>query len=504
MGTEGFSKIPLRGLANLFMHLGPNTKAQISSAFAEAEDMMNFHNQSVVDQQEKRAISGLVDSPVLTTSTNNRGFDVEWTRLNDKTISMYEIQVSFSTIFSNPDVYRVVDTSFALEGLGTTVYVRVRGIRFNGECGPWSDTATIDAFATSGGPIVYSVGMDHEPAFYISDPAAIYPEPIQELTITPQRQDGGIVVFGSMGFEGGVSFQPGDFIRVTLNEQTLSEVDLETLSPPFGIGFGPTFLSHGDFYTSTADLFNPTLEASSGSSSGSGAHSGWTFSGNGAVGVMEELYPSPEITDSANYTVTGLTPGQSGQSRHLHLQGFNFAVPSGNTVNGIQIRFTGLATGSNIDITKSIPQINKINLIDQTGTDRTTSPVSNVNWPRQLPIVAGSDIGEMTVGDSSYLWGEAAGFWTPAKVNSANFGLSYVARFRVASADAVAAAAIAGGGSTVSTAYLYGVEMTIFSSSATDEARVDVRFFSPLNIGSGLTLTNMTLNAIEFGQVISG
>src|SRR5258706_2307904 len=117
------TKAPLRELASLFSHLSANTKAQITSAFAEAEDMMNFSNNSNINTQDRRALSPAVSSPILTITTNNRGFDVSWERLDNRAISSYEVQVSFDSIFANPTTYNVVDTSLALEGIGTTVYV---------------------------------------------------------------------------------------------------------------------------------------------------------------------------------------------------------------------------------------------------------------------------------------------------------------------------------------------------------------------------------------------
>lgn len=114
MAKSSKSKVPLRGIASLFDNLDAGTKAQIVGAFSEAEDLFDYHNRSAVDQLERRSISSLVDSPVLTSTTNNRGFDVQWERLADRRISFYEVQVSYASNFVNPDIYKVVDTSLAI------------------------------------------------------------------------------------------------------------------------------------------------------------------------------------------------------------------------------------------------------------------------------------------------------------------------------------------------------------------------------------------------------
>lgn len=515
MGTAN-SKIPLRGLATLFTHLGANTKAQITSAFAEAEDLMNTHNNSIVDHQERRFLSGEVSSPILTTTTNSRGFDVQWTRLDDKAISMYEIQISTNSIFSNPDSYKVVDTSFSLEGIGSTVYARVRGVQFNGNTGPWSDPATINAFALSGGPVVYSRGLDDIPSFYISDPASVWPAPLQRIAITPQRQNGGVVVFGSFGIGfGGIDSQYGDttdVVQVTINEQVIDNINLQDFNgnptwadgshsdTPFNITFGPAFLFHSDFYFSTSDFKNPNTVASVNPHGAAGTHTGWLNTAN-ATGAMETNFGAV-ITDGATtYNVTNLSRGQSSASRFLDMTNFGFTIPTSNTILGIQVQWTGAwsSTGG-MDSTKSFPQVNIESLIDETGTAESFSGLDNIPWPHSTTGAFGV-LESVTVGNSSYLWGRAAGFWTPTKLNSSNFGVRVRGKLRISSSDTI------GGTGTSTTIYLYGLQITVWSFDPTNaQVRVDVKYLTSgasNHKGGGETLTNLTLNVTEFGEPLS-
>lgn len=483
MAKSSKSKIPLRGIAKLFNHLSAGLQARLSSAFGEAEDLFDYHNRSAVDQQERRSISGLVAAPQLRTSTNNRGFVVEWDRLDDRRISLYEVQVSYTSNFSNPDTYSVVDTSLSIEGVGTTAYVRVRGVRFDGDCGPWSDSATIDAFATNSGPVVYSRGFDDVPSFYISAPYDVYPDPIQHLYVTPQKQNGGIVVFGSIGLEN-ATLSAGDKLDVALNGFVMSTTSLTPVaaSPDpthLTLGFGPAFLSHANFTSFSSPVNNPGTFASTGSHGSSGVHIGWT--NNGVLGVMEN--PATAGADAAEYEVSGLAAGENDQTEYLKLTGFGFAIPGGNTVNGIKVEFLGQYTLNNI-AASGYPQVSQISLVDA-GTIETYTPTTTAQWPQSLTVPA-------SYGGSSDLWNQAAGYWTAAKINAATFGVAIRAKCRKQSSDTTP-------GDGQVNLWVYGLEMTVYSTSTTtNEARIDVLYYSPLDSTS--TLRTCTLNVIEFGE----
>jgi len=462
MSTSSDPKIPLRGIAALFDHLDPGVKAKLASAFGEAEDLMDFHALSTIDKQDRRKLSGLIASPVLTTATNNRGFDVSWRRLDDRRISSYEVQVSFSSNFSNPDSYNIVDTSLSLEGIGTTVYVRVRGVRFNGDCGPWSDTATIDAFATSAGPVVYTRGLNDIPAFYIDGSVLSAPGPIQHLDVTPQRINGGILVFGSCN----------KTATVRLNGSLVTNSN--------GGGFGPVFLTHGSFNFSKADNVFPSAVVNAGA--GIGTFTGWSNLLN-AAGTMETDYSNVGLA-STDYFQEGLVPGQSLATRFLRLSNFGLAVPGGNTIVGIAVTFTGGWFGG--DVTKSIPSLRALQLIDG-GTPRTFSQTTDFPWPGTgtfnytSPPASGA-IPFVTFGGVNDLWGEVAGFWTPAKVNAANFGVQVQGRVRRKFNDVAGDQRI----------WMYGMTTVVYSISP--------NFVAHINVFTEGPLLNLTLNVIEFGE----
>lgn len=500
----GTAKVPLRELATLFTHLGPNTKAQVMSAFAEAEDNLNFNNSSNINSQQKRKLSGLVASPILTSTLNSRGFDVSWARLDDKRISTYEVQVSFNSVFSNPDVYQIVDTSLALEGIGTTVYVRARGVRFDGQCGPWSDPIQVDAFATTAGPVVYSRGYDDIPSFYKTAGLLMNNLEVQHISITPQRQNGGIVTFGSIGLKDAAPFIAGDKILVRLNSQVLDNIPLDVtpytesltqdinVTQNFSIGFGPAFLTHTNFNFSTADQLHPASEAQSGS--GSGTFSGWNFFGTGAVGSPQTTF---FLTNYASYTQYCTALGDTKKTKYLHLTNLGAAVPSGNTITGFLVTMYGDISPHNYDYTKSKTKVIEFGLIDDTSTRR-TSITTGVVWPDSISPVSGDSVPSVSFGGASNLFGETSGFWTPTKVNSANFGIYLRGQFGLAANDTTAATWLGVGTNPSVDMNTSGITVTIYSINANLEARVDV----VVTAAGGATLTNCAINAIEFGQAI--
>ena len=93
MSRAGAERAPIRGIAKLLLNLSPGLRTKIESAFVEAENLLDFHNKSVVSKQTRREISGLVDAPVVTVVSGVLGIAANWNRLDDPRISLYEVDV---------------------------------------------------------------------------------------------------------------------------------------------------------------------------------------------------------------------------------------------------------------------------------------------------------------------------------------------------------------------------------------------------------------------------
>ena len=464
------SKIPLRGIAKLFNHLDPGVRSKLEAAFIEAENLIDIHNTSVVDQQTRRKISGLVDSPVVTVTTNSKGFDASWPRLDDQRISFYEVQMSTASNFADPTSFTVVETSLAVEGVGSTVYIRVRGVRWDGETGNWSETQSVDATSTAG-PLVYSRGISDIPSFYIADPGAVYPRALQHLNVTPGRQNGGFVIFGSFGTSSGPANDPA--LIITLNGVTYSSVSNAeyTIAESGGLamGFGPIFVNHGEFYFADQNTASAGTVANNGSANvtGGGVTSGWTL-------------VDPYTFDC---TWTGIHPISYCETKQIDFSNFGFSIPTGNTIAGILLSWTAGDNNYSTGIHDPADLL-ALRLLDDTGSPRTNVSTGTQEWGNS----------SKTYGGRSNLWGEAAGFWTPTKINDPDFGVRFRGKMFVPA------------GTTTVTVQnreitISGLSMTVYSTNeTTGEVHIQVRF-NGIAGGSG-TLKQCTLNVIEFGDAI--
>lgn len=157
-GLGSGSQGPLRGISNLASNLPPAQQDRLSSAFEDAEDLLTFHSLNVPEKQNKRKISGLVKQIEITATSSVLGGFVSWSRLDDPRISLYEIQISDDNVFSTADTYQILDTFFSVEGITTTSFVRVRGVRLDGETGIWSETKQLDP--------TFSAPKTHSAEFY--------------------------------------------------------------------------------------------------------------------------------------------------------------------------------------------------------------------------------------------------------------------------------------------------------------------------------------------------
>lgn len=153
-GTGG-SKAPVRGLTSLLRELDPTTKNILNSAFADAENLLDFHNRTVPQRQTRRRIAGLVKTLEVRGESNLLGGFLTWKRLDDPRISFYEVQTSDDNVFANPESFQVIEMFFGLENLRTIKYCRVRGVRADGQTGLWSNTVTLRPRISA--PAVYSL-----------------------------------------------------------------------------------------------------------------------------------------------------------------------------------------------------------------------------------------------------------------------------------------------------------------------------------------------------------
>jgi hypothetical protein len=448
---------------------------------------------------------------------------------------MYEVQVATTIAFVAPITYTTVDNFFSVEGAASITYARVRAVKWNGEVSNWSKTATIDV--SSGavtGPAVYSRNLADISSFYRNFPGVAYPSPIAEMSIVPARTSGGMVFFGSFGVEfyiDGAGYRGGhgqlfylgpqknldDQVLATINGKIVSNLDNipcfrqypgglnptwangsswsqkvePTQSSVFGwsVGFGPGFMQHSEFYVAQhgpnyagiVDKYNDRIRVSP------SVHTRWSprqapagkrFVFNALTGttygayIMETAFP------------LSLPAGTYEKSDTLYTTNHKLTVPSHETITGIGIDLWQGGTSQMLQ--------NRVQLFDPvTGLRPGIKGAGDA-----LPGFADSGT-KVTYGGPGDLWGETEGFWTPAKVNSPNFGVEV--QYDVTYGTT---------GSQQEEVELLGLEFTIYTNKGEGRETADIKVvYNPATQDyysypyRRAVLTNCTLNVLEFGKL---
>lgn len=142
-GLGSASKVPLRGFTQLLQGLDPAVKNRLVDAFADAENLSDFHSRSVPDLQSRRNISGRIQKIQLFGESNLLGAFLSWDRVDDPRIPFYEVQTADTTSFSAPETTTTGETFVVFENIRTAKFARVRAVNSAGETGVWSNTVTL-------------------------------------------------------------------------------------------------------------------------------------------------------------------------------------------------------------------------------------------------------------------------------------------------------------------------------------------------------------------------
>lgn len=531
------SKINLRNKAKLLTNLPPGVRNRLESAFGEAEDLLDLHNIANIDSLSRRLNKETVDVPQLTITTNQLGFDINWPKIKNMRITMYEVQIATTIAFAAPITYTTVDNFFAVEGAGSITYARVRALKWNGEASNWSKTATIDV--SSGavvGPAVYSMNLADITGFYQNYPGLAYPAAIAEMSIVPARTSGGMVFFGSFGVEfyvDGTGYRGGhgqlfylgqqrlidEQVLATINGKIVSNLDNipcfrqtignydsnwaqgsswsqkvePTQSSVFGwsVAFGPGFMQHSEFYVAqhgpkyagVVDKYNDRVRKSP------SVHTRWSprqapagkrAPSSSAIGYDVGVYQM-----AAEFPLF-MTAGDYEKTDTLYTTNHKLLVPSHETITGIGLDiYQSTYVGPNGELKQQ-----RIQLYDPVTGLRSTIKGAGASLPSNF-------IAKQTYGGPGDLWGEAAGFWTSAKVNSPNFGveLQYDVTYPITLSSQVAVD-------------ITGIEFTIYTNKGQGRETADIKVvYNPATQDyysypyRRSRITNCTLNVLEFGKL---
>lgn len=155
-------------------------------------------------------------------------------------------------------------------------------------------------------------------------------------------------------------------------------------------------------------------------------HAGTGTSATSGPGVSWLSAASITAADGV-LTTASLSSGPSRNSRSLQGSNYGFSIPTGSTINGIQVFITKKSSSNSGGDSINDSDLNLIKNGVIVGSER----ASNSDWPTTLATT--------TYGSTSDLWGST---WTPADINASNFGVALSARnesnsTRVASVDSM-------------------------------------------------------------------
>lgn len=142
-GVGGGHRLALRGFSQILKDLPRVARLRLESAFVETEDLMDFHVVNANRKTKRRRLNSVLESPVVTVENSILGGSVFWARLEDPRILFYEVQVDNVNVFPDPETFQVREPFFSVDRINTRSYIRVRGVRTDGQVGNWSNTVNI-------------------------------------------------------------------------------------------------------------------------------------------------------------------------------------------------------------------------------------------------------------------------------------------------------------------------------------------------------------------------
>jgi hypothetical protein len=135
----------LSSFAKFFTNLRPAQRQEIERAFADLQNSKEMTSLDESLRQLRRKPDQLLPIPQLNVFEAVNGAYISWQALQDQRINFYEIDVSIFSNFSTFTTIKTFGTDITLEGLKTTKYVRVRGVRRDGTTTPYSEVTIVTA-----------------------------------------------------------------------------------------------------------------------------------------------------------------------------------------------------------------------------------------------------------------------------------------------------------------------------------------------------------------------
>ena len=246
----------LKGFSKFFTNLTTAQRQEMDRAFADLQNSkeMTSLDESIRLLKRKPDQNLPIPQPIVTLTS--RGGIVEWGALPDQRINFYEADVSTFPNFASFTTIPTYGLSVIIEGLTSTKYVRVRGVRRDGTTSPFSETVVI-------APDLFDITSHSAEAFYVNiitsaaEPQTILGGPGTDLEYVPINPDGNSMVWGfvcayadpAVAMFGASDIWAKVMVTTTTVQGTVTDIEYQRIS--FGEAFnsqniGPFIVPHPD------------------------------------------------------------------------------------------------------------------------------------------------------------------------------------------------------------------------------------------------------------------
>ncbi len=244
----------LSGFAKFFTNLTKSQRQEIDRSLADLQNSKEMTSLDTSIRLLKRKPDQRLPVPQITITPTVRGAIVEWPALPDQRITFYEVEVSAFSNFASFTTIPTFGIQIVIDGLTTTKFVRVRGVRRDGTTTPFSNQIAIT-------PSLFEINSHTLEAFYIPITGTADNTVIggsgTTLAYTPTNPDGNSMVWGFISaYADPVCAMKGDqpveaSVMVKITQSNGDETDEEFLRLTFGEFYncqniGPFIVAHPD------------------------------------------------------------------------------------------------------------------------------------------------------------------------------------------------------------------------------------------------------------------
>ncbi len=244
----------LSGFSKFFTNLTPSQRQEIDRALADLQNSKEMTSLDTSVRLLKRKVDQRLPIPQLDVRLAIRGATIGWAPLPDQRINFYEADISTLSNFASFTTVPTYGVQLVLNGLSSTKYVRVRGVRRDGTTTPFSETAVVT-------PTLFNIASHTAEAFYIPITGlgdhTLVGGAGTDLAYTPINPDGNSMVWGfisayadpASAMFGNAPVQASVMVKTTTVSGTTTDEELHRLS--FGEHFssqniGPFIVQHPD------------------------------------------------------------------------------------------------------------------------------------------------------------------------------------------------------------------------------------------------------------------